>query len=1391
MSFRDTEAFMRERAARFDPNLDLTAGSPYDVQVIQPMVRRFGVDPFTVDLSTFLDARLRQAYPDMALDEGDALPDLLIKGNTLLWDPIVREIEKVKRGLSFKDPSTLTIEEAEALGGNLFAERRTGSFARGAGRVFFAQPQNISVSPVNYFTSKGGLRFFPTEAQTIKTDEMLVNLASNGSYYFDINVIAESPGDDYNIGIDELISIANVEAATRVTNLRRFRQGEDEDGAEEYVDKAKGELTERSLVTLRGISAQLTRAFPEIRRLNVVGFNDPEMERDVIKGGGLGAIIASGTLGFVGDDGENQAASRRFVTTEEDFTALIGPPSLTPSGFTITIFGGVNDPAAPPAQDFIVQAVQGADTVDLEDQLLGIGRSELSWSMRKAELTLSDIPGGILFPDGPNGTVTIVDDEIHIGGVTDMFVRGTGFDEATLVLDNVTDDEVELAGVQAQPTVAASMPGLGVDGFQLADLVVGTDYSLNSDTFRLLERAGRDGLTLQIVTGLDSTNLGVYRVVNVAQVNGQPVELQVSPVPPALDGTDYRWRLFDEINVDLVDPKETRITGTGMSTVQNSDIVTVSPTVNLNEFGVAEGDTLRIQLGPDAGDYKLLQNPLAPGFDKLQLDTVLKNTSSNLDFTVFRANSAGGVELPLVRVTQIELLDSSNQPLGTIIPYAKPVDIQSRAFQNPARGVKHSLVDVELGLITPGFAGGAVPGLDTTSLTIVVLRADGTSVTVPVTFTGNTVATAVGDINTALTPSGYGTSAFAFTRVGGDISLAVRPTGVGLYFSTGTALPVLFGAGNNERRSTADIRSATVDALPEFSGPGVNGWDDLSPPVDFVTGLDLAQVVDGFQVGFYGSPYSGPTSTGRTFDNAAPVMSTRALLVRTVPTSGGPENLHDESTRQFAPEVDVQLELGARSLGSARCFFLAPTSIEFDQDSFFYVDTDTGRLRFLPDPSLSTQLLPPLPSDNKSNDGSATDGGSVFTAASQDFLRAGVEAGDTLIIDYVPIAGSVALSDPVPGLVGKVLTFSIDNGPNLVLSFIRDDVSLALNEVSRDGVVSQINAMAGLDIASLTGSNEIEFETDAKIIVRGPGTANPLILGSVQGSTEDFDVQDVNNVSPHAAASPYVVTGVTQTTLSVSELFDSTLPYTPPTLGRQGFRVLRPGVQRITTTTMSAQVAEANLYYFDVELVSEGSGDLWNIDAGLQLFVDVFRSDGYYLITDDSNLSFSTVERPKLVISKSILEEGVDDSPVNATQVVGQNLQLTYDRTQLVADAQSFVTAETERVQVESALVRHLIPHFVRYDIRYQGGSTEEVVLRDLEEYTRDLFPADEYESSDVQKVVSDRGATSIDNPLDLIAIVHNVDRSIVAARSQNALTTGRLAAFIPDIINVERDILS
>lgn len=1358
MAVRDTEAFVRQRAALFDSNLDVDAGSPFDVQVIQPLVRRLGQDPFTVDLTTFINDRVTQAFPDLATTEGDALTDLLNKPASILWDPIVREIRRTQRSMSFRDPATLTLDEADALGANLFSERRKGDISRGVGRMLFSSPQNISISPVNFFTSRGGLHFFPVEIQSIRTQEMLLNVTAEGLYYFDVNLIAEKAGVSYNIGPNELVSVANVPAAVRVQNTRRFGFGENEETAVQFVGRVRQSLSERSLVTLRGIAAKILDNFPDVNRLNVVGFNDPEMQRDVITGGGLGDIVAGGVAGVALADGENRAFTRRFYTAEADFLSLI---LGNDTAFVLTVFGATGGVIL--VKDFPIRRVLGANEVDLVDQEMILGSTGLRWTLRKRELTLSGIPGGILFPDSQNGTVNIPDGSVHIGGAYDTHVRGTDFEESTLAIDSITDDEPLLQG----PGFYFAFGG----GFNalLNDYKLNVDFEENDEIYRIFTSAEIFNYTLQVLEGVDAGN---YRILAVGFQSGLPTLLTLDPPPTNPSSGPFRWRLFDQINIDLVEPKETRIEDDDLRTVQGASIVDTVAGTNFNDFGVSEDDVLRILGGPDAGDYAITAPPLGPSFDKLQLDTTLSSSQSNLDYIIFRANPAGGVIRPLVRVTSIELLDSSSQPLGSTIPYARPVDVQSRAFQNPARGIKHDFRDAVLGLVSQRQAlWTSVDGLT------LLFLVEGTVWTV--TFpgaTGTSLSNVVSAISSAML-SFIGVPEFA-VQVSSD-RFGIRPVKGGVTLVGGTAYTSLFGLNSASLQSpisTFDIRSQ--DALDE------GGFASLDPLIDLVSRIDVVQVLDGVNAGFYEAPYT----VDRNLSFAYPGVPGDSDALFVAP--------QERLQSGFAPEVTRRVQIGARSLGSVRVFFLEPTSFEVDPDSRFTLATETGDLRFLPDPTLSYQRIPAQPGGTIPTDGSSTSATSDFTAPSQDFVRSAIQPGDKLVIENIPIEGTAVLPDPVPGCVNKTFIFSLDGGPDRTLTFIRNDVSLATDEVGRQSVIDQINAAAGETICSLTAGNTIRFETERTLVVRWTGTANgpagpfPGILLQVAGTSpvQWFTTDDQTNESPHAGTYNIATVGSGGVSnLTVDKVFPSASPFSSP-LTEQTFRVLRQGLQRITTTAMAENQAEASLYYFDVELVSEGAGDGYNIDSDLQLTVEGYRSDGYYLTTDDSNLTFSASEPLKMVLSRTILEEGVDDDPVNATQLSNQNIQVTYERSPLVEDVQNYLSSEVERVVCSSPLSRHLIPVFVRFDMVYVGGSRESVVVPEVEQYIRDLYPVDALESSDVQKLALDRGATSIDNPLDLIGIVHYTDRTVYTVRSQNSITAGRLSAFIPDVLNITRN---
>jgi len=606
---------------------------------------------------------------------------------------------------------------------------------------------------------------------------------------------------------------------------------------------------------------------------------------------------------------------------------------------------------------------------------------------------------------------------------------------------------------------------------------------------------------------------------------------------------------------------------------------------------------------------------------------------------------------------------------------------------------------------------------------------------------------------------------------------------VAITASTGGVAATLFGTA--DIRTSCDIRSASA----------VPSWDDLDPRMDFDSALDVVQVLTGANIGFYQPPYTLDYDPGYSS-----LAASEALIL-----ANGDTQLTDATC--FSPERNVRIQIGSRSLGSARMYFLEPTTIEVDPDTYFTAIGDSGAVRFLPDPSLSSQIIPALPGNTPILDGEMLlIGPTAFTSASQDFIESRIVPGDELTVTYWPLAGTISLPDPVQFVAGTTLIYSANSGAERTVTFIRDDPSLSipLGEVSRDGIIDQINASFGYEVCTLTATNEIEFVADVYLVISGDGTANDKILGDIAGTAPPLsfysggpnplgtDIQRSNRAPYYGTETIDDIPSPTGLSLAAPLPLgpDFAANYPGPTFSRTAYHIDRPGAQRIATTEMASNEAEAGLYYFDVELVSEGTGDLWNIDADLQMTVEGYRSDGWYLLSGNDELTFSLVEEVTLVISRTILPNGVDDDPANAIQMSGQSIQISYERSPTVESVSGYVSSDVERVVCSSPLVRYLVPYFVRFDLSYTGGSTVDVVLPELEEYIQDTYPNDTLQSSGLQKIVLDRGATGITNPLDLIAIVHEVDRSITARRSQDELgTDSRLCTFVPDYLNLVRGV--
>jgi hypothetical protein len=483
-----------------------------------------------------------------------------------------------------------------------------------------------------------------------------------------------------------------------------------------------------------------------------------------------------------------------------------------------------------------------------------------------------------------------------------------------------------------------------------------------------------------------------------------------------------------------------------------------------------------------------------------------------------------------------------------------------------------------------------------------------------------------------------------------------------------------------------------------------------------------------------------------------------------------------------------------------------PGTIPEDELPVAYFTTVVGgtSLRFFPDPDLKHQVYPVGSNDVPNN--LTTDGTDVVTSTATvagplgknsrdpavDFLTQEILAGDLVDVTYQPIQGDSDLAlltlgtNPATNeLFNKTLIISADGvKKTIVFDEQASDV---------DKVAEKINAGVGATVAyieTIGATKFIRFEADFSLTVHKDSTAiyqaappNALLWNAAL-------VSNATNVAVADIDGYYRVFNVapTPSTHGELQLLDPDgSPSTPSAGESQHFTVYRPGVQRFGTTTMSTQT-ESGLYYVDVELVSEGPGNEWNLDADLQMSIVGYRSDGYSLIPNDNNLTYSVEETTYMTLSRRIIPVGAIDSPTSAVQLHSTNIQIDYDRSSIVEAVQSFARSKLEKVLCASILVRHLTPHYLNFDLLYRGGSADKVVLEDVEDYLDELGPEDRVEVSDLAALATKRGANYIVNPMELVSVVHNYKRIVEVVRSKDAVSKNLRAAFFTGELNVSKE---
>jgi hypothetical protein len=342
--------FIVEKLNELVPSLNTSVGSRADVVLIQPLVSLF--EGFNEqEFTEFLTTRIEEYDSNIVVSRGTANYDILVAALTAVLEPLWWEIKTVKEWQSLTNFGSMPDEEMDALVANYFMVRSQGSKSRGTVKIYFSRPETIIFNEFIRFVTRSGLGFIPEEPSIIQADAMSLN-QEGGLYYTEIVVEAELEGKDYDILSNQIISVENLPVNfVRVVNTSAFTGGTDKETNTELFDRARDAITVRNLQTKKGIRYNVRTEFPRVSAIEVVGFGDSEMLRDLIQYG--------------------------YTTTTTITQTISGGVPVTIGTTTVTGANYVNHGAMADVHVYTEDLVEGHSDITNIDPTISIGLSRL------------------------------------------------------------------------------------------------------------------------------------------------------------------------------------------------------------------------------------------------------------------------------------------------------------------------------------------------------------------------------------------------------------------------------------------------------------------------------------------------------------------------------------------------------------------------------------------------------------------------------------------------------------------------------------------------------------------------------------------------------------------------------------------------------------------------------------------------------------------------------------------------------------------------------------------------------------------------------------------------------------------------------------------------------
>jgi hypothetical protein len=235
---------------------------------------------------TFIVTAITEAFAaegdTVDLRPGTPQYDLFVRGFLAVVAQIVDQLQQAQRKVTALSATELTDAELAALGARFGVSRRVGATAQGTVRVKFRERVAVTLTTSDAFLA-GDQTYYPTEDVALLADELTQEPVLN-YWYVNVPLVAATNGTASNTGAGTAFTCAKLAgdpALIEAVAITPLSGGLDQEDATAYFDRLQAAPLIRNLVSRKSIDAVLMGEFAGvIERLLVVGYQEPEMQRD-------------------------------------------------------------------------------------------------------------------------------------------------------------------------------------------------------------------------------------------------------------------------------------------------------------------------------------------------------------------------------------------------------------------------------------------------------------------------------------------------------------------------------------------------------------------------------------------------------------------------------------------------------------------------------------------------------------------------------------------------------------------------------------------------------------------------------------------------------------------------------------------------------------------------------------------------------------------------------------------------------------------------------------------------------------------------------------------------------------------------------------------------------